>query len=288
MGVLARAALVVGLVASAACATGTGADTDLGGPADLPDGAPGTDHDSGVPGDASADARTDASDAAADACSTALAKITFDFETGAQGWTHGVSDSLVVPPAPSWPYDAWAQGTTTIGTPCKSGKCFGNELTQNYLQCTRGYLMSPALDLAACKGRSVALVFQHAYAFWTGSYKGTVYADGGVVEVSADGTTWVVPQGTYPGTVKINPDQGAAYACYQGNTFSVSNKQGFVGKQATTVKAELTLPAATLTDKLRVRFSTGAGVSTATTNQNTARAGTDFGWRIDDVGFVAK
>ena len=162
------------------------------------------------------------------------------------------------------------------------------QLTKNYVQCTRGYLLSPPIDLSACSGRTVSLVFQHSYAFWTGSYLGTTYSDGGVVEVSADGTSWAVPPGTYPGTLKINPDRGLSYACYSPTTFGVNNKQGFVGKQATTVKAELTLPAAAITDKMRVRFSTGAGVSTATTDQNMSRNNTDFGWRIDDVGFVAK
>ena len=38
----------------------------------------------------------------------------------------------------------------------------------------------------------------------------------------------------------------------------------------------------------RLFVLSGAGVSTATTNQATSRNNTDFGWRIDDVGFVAK
>lgn len=290
MAFLARAALVAGLVSIGACATGTDAFPDLGPGGDLPDGAvivperDGGERDSAAIGDSA----TDSADGATDACSTALAKITFDFETGLQAWTHGNADNITVPPAPTWPYDAWSQGPATKGTACRAGKCLGNELTQNYLQCTRGYIISPPIDLSACKGRSVALIFQHAYAFWTGTYAGTAYSDGGVVEVSADGTTWQVPTGTYPGTVKINPDKGFTYACTDGNNFGVNNKQGFVGKQVTTVQAELTLPAAAITNKMRVRFSTGAGVSTATSDPPTSRAGTDFGWRIDDVGFVAK
>ena len=285
--------MVVGLVSIGACAKGADDFPDLAPGGDLREGGPpATDRDGGgdpVDG-AITDAATDAADAATDACGAALAKITFDFETGLQGWTHGISDGIVsgVAGAPSWPYDGWLQGTATNPTPCKSLKCLGNELTQNYLQCTRGFVMSPPIDLTACKGRTVTLVFQHAYAFWTGSVAGTVYSDGGVVEVSPDGTSWAVPQGSYPGTLKINPDRGPSYACYSPSTFGVNNKQGFVGKQATTVKAELTLPATAITDKMRVRFSTGAGVSTATTDQNTSRSNTDFGWRIDDVGFVAK
>jgi hypothetical protein len=42
--------------------------------------------------------------------------------------------------------------SATAGTPCHSGKCFGAELGQNYAQCQRGFLLSPALDLSACVG----------------------------------------------------------------------------------------------------------------------------------------
>lgn len=215
----------------------------------------------------------------------ALAKISFDFESGAAGFTHGISDGVS---AGSWPFDPWALGTASVGTACKSGKCFGAELTQKYAQCQRGYLLSPAIDLSACMGRTVALVFEHAYGFWTGSYGGQTWFDGGVVEVSGDGATWSLPQGTFAGTVKINPDQGASYTCVQSNAFGVHGKSGFTGKQAVTAKAELTLPSSVVTDKMRVRFSSASGVSSQTTDADTSRSATDFGWRIDDVGFVVK
>lgn len=232
-----------------------------------------------------ADAKTDS--APADACSAALAKITYDFEAGASGWTHAVSDGADGS-GTSWPYDPWLTGTASVAPACKAGKCFGTELTKNYAQCQRGHLLSPVVDLSACAGKTVALVFQHAYSFWTGSYNGTTWFDGGVVEASSNGTTWQALTGTYPGTVKINPDRGASYACVLSTSFGVNNKQGFVGVQTTTAKAELTIPASAISKTTRIRFSFASGVSSQVTNADSSRASTAPGWRIDDVGFVAK
>ena len=276
---------VVGLLA--ACAVGSDAEADgtsdggstvtESGARPVKDAAPPDPPDSTV-----ADAAPDA--LAMDPCATALAKITYDFESGAGGWTHAVSDGATG----SWPFDPWATGTASVGTACKSGKCFGTELVKNYAQCQRGAVSSPPIDLSACTGRTVALVFQHAYSFWTGSYGGSVWFDGGVVEVSADGSTWQVPTGSYPGTVKINPDRGASYACVLPSAFGVHNKQGFVGVLTTTGKAELTLPTSAISATTRLRFSFASGVSSQTTDPDSSRGATAPGWRIDDVGFVMK
>lgn len=270
---------VVITVAFSACATGTAPDlgdddakVDAG---TVYDSGSHLSPDSAAPWDSSTP--VDAGDAG-DACAEALAKISFDFESGAQGFTHGNSDGVTG----SWPFDPWSQGNATIGTPCKAGKCFGAERTANYAQCHRGYLLSPAIDLSACKGRTVALVFQHAYAYWT---DGTWF-DGGVVEVSGDGTTWTLPQGTFSGTVNIRTGL-SGYNCIS-TPFGASGKSGFTGTQTATVRAELTLPAAAITSTTRVRFSSAAGVSSMTTDADTSRSATDFGWRIDDVAFVVK
>ena len=272
----------------AACAVGSDAETDGtsdSGSSALEGGGPGALKDSAPPdpGDSSvADATPDAP--VADPCATALAKITYNFESGAAGWTHAVSDGATG----SWPFDPWATGAASVGTACKAGKCFGTELVRNYAQCQRAALTSPSIDLSACTGKTVALVFQHAYSFWTGSYGGSVWTDGGVVEVSANGSTWQVPTGTYPGTVKINPDRGASYACVLPNGFGVHNKQGFVGVLTTTGKAELTLPPSTIGATTRLRFSFASGVSSQTTDADSSRGATAPGWRIDDVGFITK
>ncbi len=223
-----------------------------------------------------------------DACAQALAAITFAFDSGDQGWTHGASDGITGSD-PAWPYDGWTRGTASAGTACKAGSCFGNELTQNYAQCARGYLQSPAIDLSKCSGRNVSLVFQHAYAFWSGTYNAQNWFDGGIVEVSTDGQTWQVPpaSGVYSGTVAINPDRTSSYQCVT-KPFGVTGKQGFTGKNATMTKVTIPLPAAAISATTRIRFSMASGVSSQTTNANTSRSATDFGWRIDDVGFEVK
>lgn len=217
---------------------------------------------------------------AGDACAAALAGISFVFESGPQGWTHGVSDNAAA--QASWPFDGWTQGAASRGTACRAGSCFGCELGRNYAQCQRGFLLSPAIDLRACAGRNVALVFQHAYAFWS---NGTSF-DGGVVEVSTDGQTWQVPTapGVYSGTVAIRGSSGG-YSCVLQNGFGVNGKQGFVGKKPTTEKMSIPLPAAVISATTRVRFSMASGVSSLTNVADDSRTATDFGWRIDDVGF---
>lgn len=283
-------AAVIALVAAAvaACAVGSDAGSadgegdagsggaDAAGP--TKDSAPVEQVDSSVADAALPDAP------APDPCATALAKITYDFESGAGGWVHAASDGATG----SWPFDPWVTGTASVGTACNAGKCFGTELTRNYAQCQRASLSSPAIDLSACAGKTVALVFQHAYAFWTGSYGGSTWFDGGVVEVSGDGSTWQVAQGSYPGVVKINPDRGSSYACVLPSSFGVHNKQGFVGVLGTTAKAELTLPSTAITATTRIRFSFASGVSSQTTDADSSRSATAPGWRIDDIGFVMK
>ncbi len=218
-----------------------------------------------------------------EACQNALSVLDYDF-TNEQGWTHKISDGA----SGSWPFDPWSHGTSAA-LACPTGSCWGAELTQNYAQCQRGELVSPKIDLSACKGSKVALVFKHAYDFWSGSYNGTMWFDGGIVEISSDdGAIWVVPTATFPGTVKINPDRGASYACLLKDQFHVHNKPGFTGKQTNATTMEIELGPSALTDSFRVRFSQASGVSSQTTNANTSRSATGPGWRIDDVHFVMK
>lgn len=219
---------------------------------------------------------------AGDACRDALSTIAFDFESAA-GWTHGNSDGV----SGSWPFDEWQLGVATTGPACKSGACFGVALTQNYAQCGRAYLVSPPIDLSACSGRDIALVFEHSYQFWTGSYNGATWYDGGVVELSGNGTTWQLAQGSYPGTVSINAARVSPYVCVA-TPFGVHGKAGFIGTQLAPTQVELEVPPSAITNRTRIRFSYGAGVAFETTNANTSRAHTAPGWRIDDVGFVVR
>ncbi|AKU95856.1 hypothetical protein AKJ09_02520 [Labilithrix luteola] len=290
LGPLVSGSLVLGVLA-VGCAEGAtdatdGEDFDAGRAVDAATSAKPVEAGPGEP-DAKADASKNDKDASSNPdspCAKALAAIMFDFESGAQGWTHGISDGVAPPPA--WPYDPWALGIASAGTKCASGVCFGTELTKNYAQCQRGFLASPSIDLSACTGQSVSLVFEHAYAF---ADINATTRDGGVVEVSGDdGASWQLAKGTYPGMVAINPSRPGGYQCTQPSSFGVNGKQGFVGSQPSTTKVSLELPSTAVSAKTRVRFSFASGVTSSTVDPDASRAATDFGWRIDNVGFATK
>ncbi len=215
---------------------------------------------------------------------------TVDFESGAAGYTHHAMDGYDNT-ADNWPLDEWATGAAANGLGCHSGtSCFATSLTQNYVQCARGWLRSPAIDLTTCASAgAVKVAFQHAYAFWTGAYNGTTWYDGGIVEISGDGgSTWQLAPGiATTGTVAINPDRGSSYACF-GNPFYVSGKAGFVGQSSGWQAVEITIPAALRTSKFMIRFAYAAGVSYPTTSQSTSRLHTAAGWHVDDVQIVAQ
>lgn len=214
------------------------------------------------------------------ACTAALKTATFDFEGDDQGFTHVVSDGAQG--SATWPFDPWTRGTSAT-LACPDGQCFGAERTQNYAQCQRGELISPKIDLSACKSLKVSLVFEHAYAFWSNGS----FFDGGIVEISSDdGATWTVPTATYPGTVKINPTINGK-SCVLKDSFHVHNKMGFVQNAAASTMT-IDIPASAVNDKMRIRFSQASGVSSDTTNAETSRAGTNTGWRIDNVHFTVK
>ncbi len=250
-----------------------------------------TGDDSGVSGDSgdasgdgavtdgSTDGATGDSGPSPSTCAGQLALAQYTFDTGAQGWTHGISDGQT---DPTWPFDPWTQGTAAAGTPaCPSGSCFGAELTENYAQCQRGYLQSPAINVNACAGQSLVLTFQHSYSFWN---DGT-YFDGGVILVSADGgVNWnnLADSNTFPGIVSIQTSLDS-YSCDPGK-FEVDGKHGYAGSSGGTVSAQLTIPATLVTSQLLIKFSMGSGVSSADADPATSRKYTSSGWRVDSVG----
>lgn len=294
-GVLALACASTVWLAASACAEGTvddptatrGAFSDAGSveaAVILPPSDVGTVNDGGN-GDEDSGTK-DGGGAVTAACQSALAKANFDFEGSDQGWTHRVSDNANS--SATWPFDPWSRGAATK-IQCPNGTCWAAERLQNYAQCQRGELVSPSIDVKACAGVHVVLAFKHAYAFWTGSFGGSTWFDGGIVEISKDdGATWEVPTGTYPGTVKINPSRGSGYDCVLGNQFHVHGKSGFVGTQTAPSTIEVDIPASALTETLRIRFSQASGVSSSTASADTSRLSTAAGWRIDDVQLLAK
>lgn len=290
------------VIAAASCAQGNSEDAPLFGAAPpdsgtdapsakLPPKTSGDDDDDDDDPDASTTPKGDGGTGTPDsgpgtptvsaACTAAIAKATWDFENGDQGWTHKPSDGAEQ--QATWPFDPWSRGVATT-IPCPTGACWAGERTQNYAQCSRGELISPILDLSACAAAKVTLVFSHAFAFWTGTVGATAFFDGGIIELSNNGgTSWAVPAATYPGKVKILKGQGGA-DCVSA-AYHADGKSGFTGTQATVAEFSIVVPAAQLTNKTRIRFSTAAGVSTADVGHH--RENTEPGWRVDNVRFTA-
>jgi len=248
-------------------------------------GAPGTPNVDAPPG--SIDAPIVEIDAPPSACALALAGQTTGFESGSTGWTHAVLDGAV---ASGWPLDEWQLGAASSGPgSCHAGtKCWATRLDVNYTSCERAALTSPTIDLSACAGESVKLTFWSWHDFWTGTVAGKTgtWFDGGLLEVSTDGSTWsaVTPAPAYPGTTAINPNI-SSYACVSQNSFHVHNKPGWVGTSSGWQQITVPLPAAAVTSTFRFRFAYSSGVSFANNDAEANRAYTRPGWYIDDVAF---
>jgi hypothetical protein len=224
-------------------------------------------------------------DAGPSACAQALQSISFDFEGGAEGFVHNqmpdFDDGGV-----SWTYDHWEVGSAN--TTCPSGSsCWGTNLDDNYVQCGRAYLVSPPMDLSACgtAGQDVNLLLQHNYDFWTGNFGGTTWFDGGLIEISSDGTNWQAANVIFPGTIDINPEQTSSFRCVDRNNFYVDGKSGYTGSSGGWVNENIPIPASMLSVTFQVRFVYGAGVSSQTTDQNQSMLGTEPGWYIDNLRF---
>ena len=221
-------------------------------------------------------------------CQLALTTLGFDFESGASGWTHAVIDGAS---APGWPLDEWQVGTATSGPgSCHGGTgCWATRVDANYTSCSRAELESPAIDLSACSGQNVSLVFYSWHDFWTGTVSGKTgtFFDGGLVEVSTDGSTWasVTPSPAYPGTIVINPNI-SSNECVSSDSFQVHNRPGFVGLGGTWQQVTVPLPAAAVTSTFRVRFLYSSGVSFANSDAEVDRQHTRPGWYLDDITFA--
>ncbi len=252
----------------------------------------------GSPSSPGVDAATDGkaadapgmSDAPPSACDLKLAGHATGFETGVGGWTHAVLDGAV---AAGWPLDEWQNGTASSGPgSCHTGtKCWATRLDANYTSCERAALVSPIIDLSACAGRTVNLTFWSWTDFWTGTVAGKTgtWFDGGLLEVSTNGTAWmaVTPTPAYPGTLKINPDI-SGNSCVSANNFYVNNKPGWVGTSGGWQKISVPIPAAAVTPSFRFRLAFSSGVSFASSDAETNRLHTRPGWYVDDVAFSAQ
>jgi hypothetical protein len=227
-------------------------------------------------------------DAPPSPCELQLATLGSDFETGASGWSHAVLDGAS---APGWPLDEWQVGTATSGPgSCHGGTgCWATRLDANYTSCSRAAVQSPPIDLSVCSGQPVKLKFWSWHDFWTGTVSGKsgTFFDGGLVEVSSDGTSWsgVTPSSPYPGTIVINPNIGSN-ECVSPDDFGVHNRPGFVGAGGGNwQEVVIALPPAAITSTFHVRFAYSSGVSFANSDAEIDRMHTRPGWYLDDVSF---
>ncbi|MBI5534697.1 MAG: hypothetical protein HY898_18370 [Deltaproteobacteria bacterium] len=273
---------------TAGAATGGSAGAATGGSA----GSSGKDAGvGGAAGTAGADSGTDANEAGPDTgspCQQALAAYVWDFET-AGGWSHAKMDGV----SGSWTFDSWERGVASSGPgSCHGGtQCYATNLDNNYIQCQRAALRSPSINLTACAQTEIKLVFWHWYDFWTGTYGGSTWYDGGTVEFSSDGgTSWAVAPGvTFPGTITINPDMGSSYACLSPNSFHVDGLAGYTQASGSGwAKVEMAIPQSFRSSQFMVRFAYGTGVSYQTTNETTSMQHAKPGWYVDDVNVVAQ
>jgi hypothetical protein len=215
------------------------------------------------------------------ACAAALADLSYDWEDGAQGWTHGPMPEVDPPPV-SWTFDHWERGNATLG--CNGGTgCWATNLDGGYVQCGRGYLRSPVMDLSACADTDVEVVFSHTYDFWVGDWDGQTWYDGGLIELTTDGINWIPALQTFPGTIRINPDMGSSYECVEPQNFHVHNKPGYIGTSGGWQEAVIPIPAHLRTTTFQLRFAYSAGVSYPTSSEGLSEENSGPGWYIDDL-----
>jgi hypothetical protein len=226
-------------------------------------------------------------------CTTTLATLSWDFEASDHGFTHAPIDGY--DGDFRWEFDEWERGTPAGSGPgaCHGGSiCFGTFIGGNYASCERAALETPTVNLTACAATNVKLVFWHWFDFWTGSYNSTTWYDGGIVELSGDGgATWSSSGLTYPGTIKINPDQGFGYSCLtdQGNgQFYVHNQSGYVQSSSAWVQIEVPIPASLRTANFRARWAYSTGVSSMNDSEASSRPFAKPGWYVDDVAIVTQ
>jgi carboxypeptidase T len=175
-----------------------------------------------------------------------------DFESGVQDWTHSG--------ASGWT-DQWHLSTQRSNSPTHSWKC-GDTGTGTYANHMDARLESPWLPLHD----HPQLKFWH----WMESEISSTYPDsaydGGIVEVSLDGSTWahVEPDGGYPKTTRYSAGGGNPYSgpfagtpCYAGS---------FDWQEAVFDLEDLA------GDSLKIRFR--FGTDDAVGNE---------GWYVDDV-----
>jgi hypothetical protein len=195
--------------------------------------------------------------------------VAYDFETGAQGFTHAPTDGISGD-------DPWAVGKPS-GATCHGGtKCFATSLSSGgYSDCQTAELVTPTVDLTACAAspKAVTLTFWHYFLFEPPS--GSTWWDGGVLQLSSDnGGSWV-------DVTTSAPYQGKIKGSYSGcnPVPDISGKTGWSGPIPGGAWAQVTvaLPAQYRVAGFKARWLFGSDEAT-----------TDRGWLIDDVTITAQ
>jgi len=225
---------------------------------------PSGDSDTDADSDSDSDSDTDTSP---EECADAA--WTFDFESGAQGFSH---DTLQ-----DGDPDPWERGEPSE-QPCSSGEnCWATALDGDYDQCTSAALVSPVFDLSTCADDplDVVLRFQHHYVFQEMLFD--TYRDGGLLQLSSDGgDSWqdADPSPGYEG--EIAGDYGGPCNDLEPeiaghDAWSEAIPDGDWAEVTVTLDDELK------TDGFRFRFLFGSD-----------RTWQETGWVIDDVELVAE
>jgi hypothetical protein len=140
---------------------------------------------------------------------------TFNFESCAN-WTTGKAHA-------SGNDVSWAcgnpTGTPPNGPPGNPTGVWATNLTGTYNFSESSFLQSPPLNLTSCAGEGITMTLRHWYLF----EGGVTRPDGGIVQISTNGTTWTT----------IDPVGGALYGAGNiGATYPpVMGTPGFNGNQ---------------------------------------------------------
>ena len=133
-------------------------------------------------GRGTAGAVTCGSDCQVDASACSACGYTFDFSS-CDGWTVGRTDPAAANPS-------WACGDPTgdppYGPPGAFSGAWATGLTGYYSASESSFVQSPPLDFSRCAGETLTMTVSH----WFNFESLTTNADGGIVQVSADGESW--------------------------------------------------------------------------------------------------
>lgn len=195
-------------------------------------------------------------------CTECGGTFNFDAKNCPGGWEVDIAASGMGLGAPTWECGA------PVDMPADAdGGVWGTNLAGNYNLNEASALISPPIDLGACAvGEGVEMRVYHWFQFEGGPSN----ADGGIVQVSTNGTSWttIAPVG---GTLYVASNLSTAF----GPTDGVQGFSGNDPAEGTWVQSDFDVSAYSGSGNLQVRFVFGS-------DDDDNR----LGWYIDRVEFV--